>query len=156
MVALLVCGHALQAADTGKLADNDSRFRPLLPVEAEQLPQILPDGFTKSQLTFWQHRLGSDDSPALLVAVSLDGPRVWIDAERNQTWTEIQKLGSDSRDRVQQWAGNAKGQTSASRMVLWPTPERIDIRIKRDPVTQVWMIASVVQLESEIALNDRH
>lgn len=137
------------AADPAVVADNDPRFRVLEPAEKDFKPKSLPSGTDAESLSFWQHRIGSDDSPPLLIAASRSSDLVWTTALRDDNWQQLDK-GVNNH-----WTGSIRAQAPTSRTPLWPTPESIDIRLRKDPATGLWLIASLVELGGQLDLNGR-
>lgn len=150
VVISCLCLH-LQATENDAITDSDPRFRLLQPADTGSKPPDGPPGVAVGELTFWQHRIGSDDTPALLIATSTDG-QVWINAQRDDKWIAVPKVEQSD---THQWTSTIKSQVAASRTLLWPTPESIPIRLKKEPSTGLWMIASLIQLEGQLDLNGR-
>jgi hypothetical protein len=146
---VLVLLSTLQTADIPSVAFNDPRFRAVQPAEVGFLPDSLPSGMQADQLQFWHHRIGSDDTPPLQIATASD-QRVWVDANRDGSWTELNRIPQASSSH---WGGTILSQAPGSRVTLWPTPDSIDILVSRDPAIGLWRLASLAQVDGRFTID---
>ncbi len=140
---------AIGATDIQAVDQKDARFRVVQPTEPGFVPSVLVDG--SEQVQYWQHRIGSDDTPSLLIAIQGEN-RVWVDAKRDGSWTELSLVPNAVGP---QWSGTIRTQAPASRVAAWPAPESIDIRLSREPTTGLWRLASLAELDGQLNVDGK-